>query len=81
MIVTATYTVAHGGFHGANITLFVNASQIARNGFSFENSGNGVCAGSFTVPADDMYTVTAFVNGEAGGTCTGCFLVGIGAKK
>lgn len=86
IIVIATYSTQHTGFKSANITIGVGRNgfgntNIANNGFSFENAGNGVISGSYAVPAAGFYFVYATPNGEAGGTCTGLTITALGAQR
>lgn len=86
IIIFVTYTVTHGGFHSATMSIGTHGYTngivvVGSNGFSFENYGNGVISGSYTAPIADWYSVLALPGGDSGGSCTGLTITAMGARR
>lgn len=86
IVVFCTFSINHPGFHGANCAIQVRSDDfsittVGTIGFSFENYGAGTASGHFIAPRDAYYSISATVNGDAGGTCTNCVITALGGKR
>ena len=91
IIAICNFTCTQLGFHGVNLTLYLEKSSGERinmmysGGFSFENFGNGSGSGSYTITEDASYRIAAYVENSSNdgylssiGTCN---IIALGAKR
>ena len=86
IIAICTYsTQKANSFYGSSVTLYVSNSlqvwAIGYSGQAGQNNTSGAGTGYFTTPFAGYFYVYAVVNGESGGSTTGCSLTALGGKK